>query len=834
MRIKRFLSFILLLGILALIIQFFPGFTSKGAGENLKLNEQEYFEMQGLNVMVFQDYYPEGHQGGISIIQNGERIATNGDIRLEATPGQWQPVPKMGKREVDKMNNMIKVYLTYPDSSKNLKGYNPIVYPNLYFNYKVYVTAIGKDIKITVDLDRAIPDEFIGKVGFNMELFPTPLFGKRYYMDNQTGMFPRQANGPVYFDGGDTIEMTPMAVGKKLVIVPENNQQRVEFESLNGELKLIDGRGVHNNGWFVVRSEVKKGAKEKAIEWIIRPSIIDNFISKPVIEVSQVGYHPKQGKIANVELDKYDKDFKSIELHRINNDGSTKVVKKQEGIKWGKFLRYNYLQFDFSEITEPGIYQICYGDQKSHTFEIKNEIFDRHVWQPVLEYFLPVQMCHMRINDRYKVWHGLCHMDDALMAPINYTHFDGYKQGESTLCKYKPGDAVPGLASGGWHDAGDYDLRVESQAGTVKMLALAIEEFGIDYDQTTIDQKKHLVEMHRPDGVSDALQQIEHGVLTILSGYKSMGRLYRGIIESTLRQYVMLGDAASMTDNLVFDPELKNGQRTATTSGVKDDRWVFTEVNPRGEIQVAGNLALAGRTLKKYRPELARECIETAETIWESLKTKGEINKNEAAIELYKSTGKEVYMDYILSRKSQIIGNIGNEGPVIARLIDQIKDKAFVDEITEAVKKLKEKIETERKENPYGVPYKPYIWGAGWGIQNFGVQQYYLHKGFPKQFNTNYMLDALNFILGVHPGNNTASFASGVGSNSLIVAYGVNRDEWTYIPGGVASGTALIRPDFAELKEWPYFWQQTEYVMGGGSLDFMFLVLAAKHTLDNN
>ncbi len=42
------------------------------------------------------------------------------------------------------------------------------------------------------------------------------------------------------------------------------------------------------------------------------------------------------------------------------------------------------------------------------------------------------------------------------------------------------------------------------------------------------------------------------------------------------------------------------------------------------------------------------------------------------------------------------------------------------------------------------------------------------------------------------------------------------------------SGTALIRPDFPELKEWPFLWQQTEYVLGGGSTRFMFLVLAVR------
>jgi hypothetical protein len=71
-----------------------------------------------------------------------------------------------------------------------------------------------------------------------------------------------------------------------------------------------------------------------------------------------------------------------------------------------------------------------------------------------------------------------------------------------------------------------------------------------------------------------------------------------------------------------------------------------------------------------------------------------------------------------------------------------------------------------------------------------------------------------------------------VGAKSLTVAYGVNRADWSYIPGGVGSGPALIRPDFPELKDWPFFWQQSEYVIGGGGSNFMFLALAAHHLLN--
>ena len=154
----------------------------------------------------------------------------------------------------------------------------------------------------------------------------------------------------------------------------------------------------------------------------------------------------------------------------------------------------------------------------------------------VLEYFLPVQMCHMRVNEKYRVWHGHCHADDARMAPTSLNHIDGYSQGPSTLCKYKSGDAVPGLDCGGWHDAGDFDLRVESQAGESYILALAYECFGVDWDETTIDQKNHLVEIHQPDGKNDILQQVEHGLLSVVGAYKALGRLYRGIIANGLRQ----------------------------------------------------------------------------------------------------------------------------------------------------------------------------------------------------------------------------------------------------------------------------------------------------------
>lgn len=794
--------------------------------QQLELNTSGYFQNQGVDVMAFDDIYPEGHQGGLGIIMHGNRVATNGDLRLEATPGQWQPVSRQRDRQVDPSANAIRVSLSYPDSSR-MSGFNPMIYPNLQLNYTVTVKGVGPSIVVTVDLDRPLPSEFVGKVGFNFELFPGSLFGKPWLMDGKDGIFPTQPNGPTEIAGGnpdnqytynpiraDRIIAKPYAVGKRFVADPNDPYHKLTIESEGAELKLYDGRMNHNNGWFVVRSEVPAGKTKGAIEWVITPNVVDDWLYQPVIQTSQVGYLPLEPKAAVIELDRRDEKRVDAQLYRITANGE-ELVQTAAAKEWGPFLRYNYLKFDFSEVKDEGLYQVRYGQSVSSTFRIAPDVYDRGVWQPVLEYFLPVQMCHMRVNEKYRVWHNFCHLDDARMAPVNLNHFDGYMQGPSTLTKYKPGDVVPGLNIGGWHDAGDFDLRVESQSGEAYILALAYEAFHENYDVTSIDQHTHITEIHQPDGKPDMLQQVENGVLSVVGAYRSLGRLYRGIICNNLRQYVMLGDAGAMTNN---------------TIGNDDDRWVFTENNPPRELSTAADLAAASRVLKGFNDTLSTQALNVSRELFRITPGEGRAKgaKVQAATELFLTTGEQEYKDYLLAQTDFIVKNIGRVGWFVGRADAAMNDPGFSSVIREALLNYRKELEKEKEETPYGIPYRPKIWGAGWDIQSFGFSQYFLVKAYPDIFGPDMVYDALNFILGCHPGKNTASFASGVGAKSATVAYGANRADWSYIPGGVVSGTALIRPDFPELLEFPFLWQQTEYVLGGGSSHYMFLVLAAR------
>lgn len=826
------------------------------AGSGFVLNEKEYFQQRGVGLMVFSDRYPESHQSGLILVSHGTRIASNGDLRLEPAPGQWAATPKVISREVDKAGGEIRVSLAYPDERQNRVGFNPIHYPNLEFNYEVRVVSEGDLIHVYVDLDRALPEEWIGKAGFNLELYPADLFGKSWYMDDATGIFPRQPYGVSVPDGAaanpqivQTSELkglvpldnhrakaAPLATGKRLSVAPESDELRFVIESHQGELQLLDGRVEHQNGWFIVRTPVASGASKNAIHWTIKPNVIQNWVAPPVIQHSMVGYHPAQNKVAVIETDPLDKLPKRMQLVRLDADGKHQKVLDKPLKAHGDFLRFRYYHFDFSEVTSEGLYQLVLGETRSRPFRIAANVYDQNVWQPTLDYFLPIQMGHMRVKEKYKLWHDDSHRDDALMAPVNINHFDGYIQGPSTLTKFKPGEHVPGLTKGGWYDAGDEDFRIESQAGEVYILSAIYDEFGITRDNTLIDQDLRLVELREPDGKPDILQQIEHGLLTVVGGYQALGRLYRGIIVPTLTQYVMGGDFSGQTDNLIYDPKLKPQERTATHSGLPDDRWVFTENNPAREFRVIGDIAASVGPMRNYNPAMAEDALKTATELWQVERPVANDfvrqNRLRAAIELYRVTDGQEYREVILAERDYILQNFREIGWIAARVVHQLNDANFTSAMRQQAASFYRDIQASMTDTPYGLSFEMQLWGRGWPLQQQGIAHYYLHKAFPQEFGKDYLLNIVNYVLGTNPGNNNQSYASGVGAKSKTSAYGFNRMDYGYLPGGVVVGTALIAPDFPELKEFPFLWQQSEYVLGGGATNFVFLALAADRLLN--
>ncbi len=794
------------------------------------LNAEEYFERPGLSVLVFHDRYPEGKQGGIEIIQHGERVAANGDVRLESAPGQWGKLPAVGKRAVDRSANRAEVPLRFEKED---------------IAYVVRVEPDGDAVLVTVDLARPLPAEAVGRAGFNMELFPTAFFGKAYSLGGTDGVFTRQGNGPIVLDAQGA-RPDVLAAGPRFVAAPEDPLRRLVIESLNGDIQFYDGRSQNTHNWFLVRTLIPAGATKGAVRWRITPNAVPGWTRPPIIGISQVGYHPGQVKHAIIELDPRPGALEEASLFRLDPEKGPIPVLKQSLTRWGRFLRYDYAVFDFSSVRDPGAYIIRYAGEQTSPFLISDDVYRRDVWQPTLETFLPVQMCHVRVIDRGRIWHGFCHMDDALQAPPNLdlAFIEGYKQGPVTETKYAADEHIPGFDRGGWHDAADHDLAGGAQAWATQLLALAREAFALDSDQTTVDTGRLNVVLHLPDGKPDIVQQVAHGVAYLLAPYRVSGHSFTGVSDPSLEQYGTLGEPAVITDNRVFDATLGIDEVRGDRSGRRDDRYAFTNRDTGMEYASVTALAASSRVLRGFDDPLAKECLETAVKAWEYeqghpparfanpyVPDRADIQEVIAAVELLVTTREARYAERLKALLPVVAERPDEAGWAAARALEFVKDDGFSKAVDRILGEYARKLDEELAKVPYGVPFRPQVWGVTWDIQEYAVRQYFLHKACPDKFGRENLLRVLNYVLGCHPASNT-SLVSAVGAKSMTVAYGINLNDWTHIPGGGVSGPSLIRPDFPELKEpFPFLWQQAEYVLTGAAT-YVFTVLAADSLLN--
>ena len=788
------------------------------------LNDKAYFSQPSLDIVVFSNWYNglfgDSKISGVELVHFGERIATNGDVRLSATPEQWDPIPTFVERKVDNNTNTISATLSYPEFD---------------FTYTISASPIENGVEITLSSPRPVPAELVGKAGFNMEFLPANYMETSFLADGKPGTFPLYPTGVKEIIGQH--EPAPLASAKQLVLAPESDTKRVMIES-SAPLTLYDGRAKAQNGWYVVRGVLPENKQGELLTWRITASTDDAWLRDPMIAHSQVGYLPGQTKRAVIELDKHAPVNGMAELLKVNADGSKAVVKKAAPGKVEDYTRYQYTTFDFTDVTEPGLYQLRYKGTTTASFPIAEHVLDA-AWYPTLDHYFPVQMDHVLVNEAYRVWHGASHLDDALQAPVNHEHFDLYAQGPTTDTQYKPGEHIPGLNVGGWYDAGDYDIRTQTQYRTVRFLVQAFEEFGIDRDTTLVDYDRKYVDIHVPDGKPDLLQQIEHGTLALLAQFKAVGHAIPGIIVPDISQYTHLGDGLTMTDNLIYNASMADTESNGIESGVFDDRWAFTSKSTPLNYGSMAALAAASRTLQGYKPVLAKESLDTAIAAWASEADKQpdlfrvgnttggglEEEKLKAAVELLITTGDTQYMHAVTALLPHIEEHFGRSAVLAVRALP-FMDNAYKKRIRAAAEAYKPKLEAATSKNPFGVVITEYGWAGNGTVLDMAVTQYYLHQAYPDLYSSDLIYRSLDYLYGTHP-DSDISFVSNVGTVSKKVAYGMNRADYSFISGAIVPGVLILKPDLPEnMENWPFLWGENEYVIDLGA-SYLFTVNAA-------
>ena len=818
--------------------------------QDLQLNDRDYFERQGVNILVYSNNFNGGFNdeknSGIEIIHHGVRTVQGGAVRLNNTPEQWDLVPKTTSRKVDKEKKSIEVGLRYDDYD---------------FDSRIVVTAKGKAVEIAVWLDKPVPEKLAGEAGLNIEFLPSQYWLKTFTMDGRLNRFPRYATSqtiarpnsekPRQFKGFRTyddrgtdqfVDPLPLETGHSITVATDTPERMIKISSSDAELKLFDGRMLAQNGWFVLRSVLPKGKTGKVVTWTVEPNAIPGWIREPNIGFCQVGYIPEQPKVAVIELDKKDQPQATASLIRIKDDGTTEEAFKGDIQSWGPYFKYNYVKFDFSAVKEPGVYYIQYGKTKTNNFLIDAHVYDK-ITDATTDVWVPIHMNHMYVTEGYRTWHGEPFKEGYLQAPES-DHFDLHRQGPTTDTKYKPLELIPGLNVGGFFDAGDFDIETGSNINVVQNFIRTWELFKPQRDETFVSQKQRYVDLHRPDGVPDILQFIEHGTLNLVAQAEQIGHMASTLSNSVLDNYHHLGDAASITDGLHYDPSLKRYEVSADgkRSGTPDDMWAFTTRSPQLDLRAATMFAAASHALKGYNDELADRALtqskrlmkEATELIkstptdrqmeadfsWLGGAEQGNMGTN---LQLYGATGEKQYLDNFEKQIWTALDR--NVAFTMQTALDAVPymDEAYKQKLRPYVEKYRDYVKGFDTNNPYGVPIGLGNWAGVNMVLNFGITINYAHIYFPDIISKDETYRVPNWLYGCHPYHNY-SFVAVVGAaRPKQVFYGNNRADFSAIPGNVAPGLLFRQPDhFENFDDWPFLWGQNEGTIAGNTQYVIF------------
>lgn len=788
-----------------------------GAELQVKVTDSGYLDAPGFSVMLYSDNYNpiffDQKDAAMQIILHGHRIATNGSVRLMPTPEQWDVIPHLDGRQADKEHNRLTANSSYP-------AYG--------LSYQVVVAGEPGGVRVTVNLDKTLPETLVGRAGFNLEFLPSIYMDKAYQVDNQVfGVLPRYPEDrmtTVPPKPGDPKQVwyveqwqkakgytqpLPFATGRSIALAAANPLNRISITSEAGPLMLYDGRDQAQNGWFVLRSLIPAGKTANAVVWHIRPNYIPNWTRPPMIAHSQAGYAADFPKVAVIELDPTYDAPKTAKLLRLSNEGSFKEVFEGPITKPTPFLRYDYAKFDFSSVKEPGLYEIEYAGQRTEVFPIAKDVYSG-TWQTTLDCFLAAQMDHVSVRDGYHIWHGVPFMGDAPQAPPNTTHFDGYGTGPNLNSPYKPGQHIPGLNVGGWYDAGDFDNDAYGQIATIENLSLAYNTFHMKWDELSVNEKTHKVEMHRPDGVPDAVEQVMHGVLQQLAQIHAVGHPFaQGLQSPYLMEYTSVGDAAS----------------------INDDRWAWTTENSFTDYGVAAALAAAVPVLKGWYDPLAKDCLDAAVKVWNEqhahptpvpsrfrgfARFAGAQDWSAALNLMIATNGGEPYKGRVEQLFPTMLEQIGFQGWTAVRALPYLPAD-YKTRFEAALKAYMPQLNRQLDATPFGVPLPRGSWGGSEQVNNFGTEMYFLHEAFPNIVSPEYTLRAANYMLGMHPVS-SVSYVAGIGTTSKLRTYSQNRGDHSYIPGGVIPGYVIIKPDFPEcITDFGMLWFEDETTVSDAS-----------------
>lgn len=463
------------------------------------------------------------------------------------------------------------------------------------------------------------------------------------------------------------------------------------------------------------------------------------------VKIDQNGYKPNEVKYVIVTY-----PSKNFIIKRIEDDKPV-FYGELKGPVYDYDSGDNCYTGDFSKLNVSGQYYVETDKAgKSYKFKIGDDNL-KNILNKVLHGFY-LQRCGMEVKDSGGYGHSPCHLKSAIFHPSLL------EKGEIDV-------------SGGWHDAGDYGKYVVNSGISTATLLYAYER----YPQKLKNFKFDINESEKK--LPDILEEAKWNIDWMLKMQRKDGAVYHKV---TTERF----------------PEM---QKKAEDD--KETQYIY-EISTTATGNLAAVAAIASRVYDEFNTEFSKKCLESAEKAWRFLYFHQEqipkggfknpsgtntgqysdgFDKDErfwAATELFITTGKDEYKEYILRNYNLWATVISGpaywwEVHVLAFVSYLYSTRMDKDELL--VKKIRNDLEKQAdllldRINKNGYKYileeKDYIWGSNSVALNYAINLLNASELLNNNRITDYRqgaLEVLHYLFGRNPFSK--SYVTGVGEN---------------------------------------------------------------------
>ncbi|MFL6215874.1 MAG: glycoside hydrolase family 9 protein [Blastocatellia bacterium] len=497
---------------------------------------------------------------------------------------------------------------------------------------------------------------------------------------------------------------------------------------------------------------------------VLTPSLNVARAADAPVRLNTVGFLPHHDKRASIAA-------ACAEFSVVNDaDGKTVFRGKTSGPIHNSDTNEDLYIADFSAFKQTGLYHLdVIGVGRSAPFRISHEVYHLPFITMVRAMYL--WRCGAAVRGTYQgitYAHAACHLEDGWLDLVG-------------------GGQTRRDATGGWHDAGDYNKYVVNAGVTVGTMLLAWEQFGAQIRHLSLDLPDNRAKL--PDYLSEIKWEMDW----------------------LLRMQAEDGSVYHKVSTKVFGPAIPPERETT-------ERY-FAPWSSAATADFVAMTAMAARVYEPYDKMYARRCLDAARRGYDFLRahaenhpanlagfstgayqTKDDDDRLWAAAEMWQTTGEAVFLADIETRAAGRKfdanwgwSNVSNLGLLAYLFCERAGRKpSLVANIKSALLTTADEIVRTRDAHGYARPLTLYYWGCNGGIANTTVLLQSAYRVSPKLAYVEAALDAIGHL-----------FGRNYYGRSFVTSLGANPPQHPHDRRSMAAANAPAWPGYLVGGGWP-------------------------------